>query len=144
MFQDACNKMPGPLVLRHRVFQVCKVSCFLGCRYKCRCSAEPGMPFSGLGIKEAYRPCRWAMVRTIYLKVTSLSAVSRALSTFKAILCCPPCLVVTVADIIAHFFQGQDDVPAGILSQIEGVKSQRPALSWVLMVGLPLLSVCRR
>ena len=53
------------------------------------CIPEPLMPWIGLGMNVAYRPCCWAIALSANLKVIALSAVCSASLYSKSISCCP-------------------------------------------------------
>src|SRR3972149_1197083 len=53
------------------------------------CMPEPLMPWMGLGMKVAYRPCGWAIAFRVNLKVSALSAVWIASAYSKSISCWP-------------------------------------------------------
>ena len=53
------------------------------------CMPEPLMPWIGLGMNVAYRPCCWAIALSVYLKVIALSAVRSASEYSKSISCWP-------------------------------------------------------
>ena len=55
----------------------------------CACMPDPLMPWIGLGMNVAYRPCCWAMALRANLKVIALSAVVSASEYWKSISCCP-------------------------------------------------------
>ena len=58
-------------------------------RLWCVCIPEPLIPWIGLGMNVAYRPCCWAIAFRVVLKVTALSAVWSASAYSKSISCCP-------------------------------------------------------
>ncbi len=50
---------------------------------------EPLIPWIGLGMNVAYRPCCWAIALRVYLNVIALSAVRSASLYSKSISCWP-------------------------------------------------------
>jgi hypothetical protein len=64
-------------------------SCSIEYRLWWVCMPEPLIPWIGLGMNVAYRPCCWAMALRVVLKVTALSAVWSASAYSKSISCWP-------------------------------------------------------
>ena len=83
------------------------------------CMPEPLMPWIGLGMNVAYRPCRLAMALSVNLKVMALSAVRQAVVVLEVdLVLAGGDLVVGGLDADAEGLQGVDHVLADFLGQV--------------------------
>ena len=83
------------------------------------CIPEPLIPWIGLGMNVAYRPCCWAIALSVNLKVIALSAVWSASAYSKSISCWPDGdLVVGRLDADAERLERVDHVLADLLGEV--------------------------
>ena len=83
------------------------------------CIPEPLMPWIGLGMNVAYRPCCWAIALSANLKVIALSAVCSASAVLEVDLVLPGRdLVVGRLDPDPERLEGVDHVLADLLGEV--------------------------
>ena len=83
------------------------------------CIPEPLMPWIGLGMNVAYRPCCWAIALRVYLKVIALSAVRSASRVLEVdLVLARGHLVVGGLDLDPERLEGIHHVLADLLGEV--------------------------